>query len=397
MANEKSIFKKLACPSCRRWEPDGTGKATGKCPKCGTAMSLSGKWHVRLTRQGKTIVRAISTRKQDAVDYIHAAKDAIRRGQLLPGEEEEFTWAEAKQEFEKWVSSPAADLAAKTQEFYNGCLSHLDQYFTGSTLQSITVRQVESYRDSRKASPKTVAEEIKTLKRIYSLFCRWHSARIAPGLHAVAADLAGVEIPKINNKRTRYLTDKEITLLLGKCEQPHLHLAVTISLRTGLRLGNVMGLQWRKVDFESRTITFDAADMKSGRDFVLPVMASVIDALQAWKKSRKKLSPYVFPSPRDLTKPMLKMQTSFEAAVTAAKLGEDVCFHTLRHTFASHFLMNGGDLATLSELLDHSSIQVTKDRYGHLSGEHKKKAIDAFEKSAVTHLATHKKKKAVNT
>jgi integrase len=41
--------------------------------------------------------------------------------------------------------------------------------------------------------------------------------------------------------------------------------------------------------------------------------------------------------------------------------------------------MSGGDLATLSELLDHASIQITKDRYGHLSGEHKQKAIDQFE------------------
>jgi integrase len=81
------------------------------------------------------------------------------------------------------------------------------------------------------------------------------------------------------------------------------------------------------------------------------------------------------------------MRTSWEKLLASCNadlkkrkqpLFDDVVFHTLRHTFASHFLMAGGGLTTLSELLDHASIQITKDRYGHLSGEHKKKAIDAF-------------------
>src|SRR3972149_6234485 len=52
----------------------------------------------------------------------------------------------------------------------------------------------------------------------------------------------------------------------------------------------------------------------------------------------------------------------------------DLCFHSLRHTFASNPAMNGVDLATIQELLGHKSIVMTK-RYSHPTPEHKKKAI----------------------
>jgi site-specific recombinase XerD len=53
---------------------------------------------------------------------------------------------------------------------------------------------------------------------------------------------------------------------------------------------------------------------------------------------------------------------------------EDVTFHTFRHTFASHLVMAGVDLATVKELLGHSTIAMTL-RYAHLSQDHKIEAV----------------------
>ena len=393
--NDKSIFKKLVCPKCRKWTSDETGKAAAECASCGVKMKLSDKWHVRLTRNGVTTVKAISSRRQEAVDYLHAAKDATRRGQLLPGEENNISWEDAKAETKKWIDS--ANLASGTRENYHGQLKHLDKFFS-EDLQEITVKKVEEYRDERMelVASKTVAEEIKFLKRIYALHCRWNSARTAPTLHAVAADLAGVEMPKYNNKRTRFLSEPEVELLFKKCTVPHLTLAIQIALSTGLRLRNITNLEWKQIDFINRTITYEpptdnAADkknsMKSKRMHVSPVMEHLVIAIKNWRVSQKKISPFVFPSPTVAGQAMDNMRTTWEnlldecnkdLAKRKQPLMDDVVFHTLRHTFASHFLMNGGDLVTLSELLDHASIQITKDRYGHLSGEHKRKAIDSF-------------------
>jgi integrase len=389
--NDKSIFKKLVCPDCKKWVADETGKTGRKCSACGVQMVHSAKWHVRVTRQGRTSLKAISSRRQEAVDYLHAAKDAIRRGSLLPGEEKNIAWDDAVKAFKKWIDG--GSLAPRTKEFYHNCVKHLDKHFDDD-LQEITVQQVEEYRDDRAevAAPKTVAEEIKALKRIYSLHTRWHSARIAPGLHAVAADLARVEMPKYNNKRVRFLAEHEVKYLLDKCDHPALKLAIKIALATGLRKSNIMGLEWRQIDFINRSITFDADDLKPGRQHISPIMGSLAVDLKEWRTSSKRITPFVFPAPfvkpGEKLKAVARMETSWrnlledcnqELKKQKKQDFSDVCFHTLRHTFASHFLMNGGDLATLSELLDHASIQITKDRYGHLSSEHKRKAIDAFE------------------
>lgn len=386
--NAKSVFKRITCPDCKKWEADETGKNFKNCPKCGIGMIHSDKWSVRLTHNGKTTVRVISSRRQDAVDYLHAAKDASRRGQMLPGEEKPITWNDAKKEFLKWVDS--GNLSAGTRSWYKGQMAHLDRYFD-EDLQDMTVKRVEGYIASRSAAPKTVAEEVKTLKRIYSLHCRWNSARTSPGLHAVAADLAKVEMPKYSNKRTRFLSESEVKLILKTCTEPHLLLAIQIALSTGLRLRNIMYLEWKQIDFINRTITFKPEEMKSKRLHVSPVMEHLVTLLVTWRKAQKQISPFVFPSPVQIygqpARPMYNMRTSWEKLIEDCNkvllkqkqpLLDDVVFHSLRHTFASHFLMNGGDLATLSELLDHASIQITKDRYGHLSGEHKRKAIDQF-------------------
>ena len=384
--NSKSIFKKLVCPKCRKWSADETGKAVEECASCGVKKVPSDKWHVRITSQGTTTVRAISSRRSDAVDYLHAAKDAARRGQLLPGEEKPITWADAKKEFLKWVDS--GTLATGTKEWYKGQIAHLSSHFD-SDLQDITVSQAENYLAKRMAvvAIKTAAEEIKTLKRLFALHCRWNSARKAPSLHAVAADLGTIQMPRYNNKRTRFLTEAESQLMVKTCTVPHLKLAIQIALLTGLRYGNIVGLEWKQIDFINRTITFKPEEMKSKRLHITPLAEPLANAMVAWRKAQKKISPFVFPSPTAPGKHMDNMRTTWENLIIECnkilkkekkQLLDDVVFHTLRHTFASHFLMKGGDLATLSELLDHASINITKDRYGHLSNEYKKTASDRF-------------------
>lgn len=68
-----------------------------------------------------------------------------------------------------------------------------------------------------------------------------------------------------------------------------------------------------------------------------------------------------------------KIKSAREAAGTP-----EAVFHISRHSFASHFIQNGGDIATLSELLAHSDISITKKRYAHLSQEHKQQAVHKF-------------------
>jgi integrase len=71
------------------------------------------------------------------------------------------------------------------------------------------------------------------------------------------------------------------------------------------------------------------------------------------------------------------IRTAFERAVSDAKL-DDFTFHDLRHTFASHFMMRGGNLAELRDLLGHADVKMTT-RYAHLSPSHLRAAVDKLE------------------
>ena len=68
------------------------------------------------------------------------------------------------------------------------------------------------------------------------------------------------------------------------------------------------------------------------------------------------------------------LKNGFNAALRRAGI-EDCTFHDLRHTFASHFVMRGGSLKALQEILGHKTLTMTM-RYAHLAQDHKKEAIN---------------------
>ena len=75
------------------------------------------------------------------------------------------------------------------------------------------------------------------------------------------------------------------------------------------------------------------------------------------------------------------MRTAYEKARKRAKLGRDVTFHTLRHTFASWYAMRGGDLNRLRALLGHQDLKTTMI-YAHLSPDYMKAAVPLMGRQA---------------
>ena len=70
-----------------------------------------------------------------------------------------------------------------------------------------------------------------------------------------------------------------------------------------------------------------------------------------------------------LANEMVRLEVTFRRALGRAKLPR-IRVHDLRHVFASHFVMGGGDIFTLQRILGHSTPQLTSDTYAHLSPRH---------------------------
>jgi len=127
-------------------------------------------------------------------------------------------------------------------------------------------------------------------------------------------------------------------------------------LATGARWGEAENLQLRHV--QEGKLTF--LNTKSGKSRSVPVSKELFEEIRKYLKEHGCFSFSLSSFRRGLKK-------------SAIGLPSGPAAHVLRHTFASHFIMKGGDLLTLKKILGHSNVNVTM-RYAHLAPEHLKNA-----------------------
>jgi integrase len=173
------------------------------------------------------------------------------------------------------------------------------------------------------------------------------------------------------DKRLRYLTVEERQTLINAYGK-HLKPIVITVLNTGMRRGEILGLQRKHLDLMHGFILLDKT--KNGERREIPINKTMQELFQSLPKRLD--SNYIF-CHKESGLPYGDIKNSFDAARKAAKL-EDLHFHDLRHTFASHLVMAGVDLTTVKELSGHKDIKMTL-RYAHLAPSHKMKAVDILD------------------
>ena len=167
--------------------------------------------------------------------------------------------------------------------------------------------------------------------------------------------------------RVRFLSDDERKKLLEACQQsdnPHLYKVVVLALSTGARKMEILGLQWKDIDFERGLIILQ--ETKNGDRRVIPLQGYAMNLMRDHSKVRNLRCNYVFPSAAKCQP--IDIRTSWENALKKAEI-EDFRFHDLRHSAASYLAMNGASLAEIAEVLGHKTLQMVK-RYAHLSEAH---------------------------
>ncbi|KGM52093.1 hypothetical protein N792_07070 [Lysobacter concretionis Ko07 = DSM 16239] len=150
----------------------------------------------------------------------------------------------------------------------------------------------------------------------------------------------------------------------------HLAPMVLLAMNTGLRRGELFGLEWKTVNLAANMLTVTAASAKSEKTRHVPLNIEASDVLTRWKKQSDGTG-LVFPSEGGAR--MGSIKKSWAGLTTDAKL-IDFRFHDLRHDFASKLVMGGVDLNTVRELLGHSDIKMTL-RYAHLAPDHLAAAV----------------------
>lgn len=170
-------------------------------------------------------------------------------------------------------------------------------------------------------------------------------------------------------KKVRFLSVEEITRLLDTATELWKPV-IGFALNTGIRRSELQHLPWEAVNIENRSIVvanIGQFTTKSRRVRHIPLNNTALRIIEGIKRRGN----YVFGG----DKPFLrgKFNNQFKAIRDAAGL-QDVGFHTLRHTFASHLVMAGVPIVTVQSLLGHSNVQTTMI-YAHLSKDHRDEAV----------------------
>lgn len=306
--------------------------------------------------------------------YLDVKKDCVTTfGELIKKYTENF---EKQRSFENWKEL---------------CLNNFKEYFGESTiLANIRYVDLETYKNrlkqsiTRRGTIRTIASvnrEMSCLRHLLHKSVEWEMIEQSPFGRGKSMQ------EKENNARIRYLDKDEIARLLNTCS-PHLRSIVICALNTGMRRGELLGLKWSQINNGFIYLR----ETKTNESRQVPVNSTLAALLEALRKQRTVGSEYVFTfSRKDKKKKDAKgmllnliqnepgnrinsVKVSFAAAVRRSKI-PDFRFHDLRHTFASHFVMRGGSLKDLQEILGHKTMTMTL-RYSHLSQDHKMKAIN---------------------
>ena len=358
----------IYCPECKSC----ASVSAKKCPKCGAIFPKDGKkFRVDVTVKGKrftrfapnlTVAREMETtirtemlREEFDITAHKPKSKAVTLGDVWTrflewGKEHKKTWRCDQYNYE----------------------THLGPRFDGKALRDITALDVERLKIEMKRSVNrhgkpytlaTIKHQLVLLGRLFSLAHRW-------GLFDGENPLDRVEIPKLDNKVTEFLTGEEAERLQSVLDSwPCRATAsfVRFAMLTGFRRGELFKLAWDDVDFERGMVTLQKP--KGGVTQTVPVSSAALSVLRDLPVT----SRFVFPG-RD-GKERTDFKGPWQTIRKAAELPSGFRFHGLRHNFASALVSSGVDLSVVQGLLTHKDARTTS-RYAHLRPDALKQAAN---------------------
>jgi integrase len=177
--------------------------------------------------------------------------------------------------------------------------------------------------------------------------------------------------PSYDPNTTPFLqTSDEVVKVFAGLPEPH-NIAFALGALAGLRPGESRALKWENVHLERRQVVVcESVDgpTKSGKARIVPILDALFPVLKQWRETTGGRG-LVCPPEREgnfLDEHTLGIR--LDKVLKALGLPDVTWYQATRHTFASLFVMNGGSLEKLSEMLGHSTMLVTK-RYAHLRPE----------------------------
>ena len=272
-----------------------------------------------------------------------------------------------------WESYKTTCLATADSLYNDVCRweKHLQGFWGHVPLAEVKNMKIVQFRlwlQEKDMSSQTVQHCLAQLRRILRKAVQWE---LYPGPVPI------FDMPKFDNRRTRFLSPSEATFLLERLK-PRSHFWHDLSLfalHTGLRAGEIFGLRQDSVNMQERLLF--VVDTKSVQTRAIH-LNEVTYALVAKHQSDKEFLFHTRGKQiTSVSKTFFRVleECGFNKGVYDRR--QKVVFHTLRHTFASWLVQAGQPIAVVSSLLGHKSLDMTM-RYAHLCPDQGEQAVNVL-------------------
>ena len=342
---------------------------------------------------GKQIQRSITGKTQKEVaQKLKAATAAIDAGTYkAPCKMTVAQWLDI------WVAEYLNNLKPLTQQNYTKqTQKHLKPALGAAKLEALDTHTIQKFYNSLSASGLSP----KTVKNIHGiLHCALQQAIANDYIRTNPADAC--KLPRIVKPEIRPLEPEEIKSLLREAQLDDYCNLFTAALFTGMCQGELLGLSWDYVNFETGIITvrqqlqckdgeYFLETPKNGKGRTILPAPMVMDALRKEKEKQQAAKDYAgacFQNPWNLVftdalgKHLVRRTVVKHFKKVAKRAGvEESRFHDLRHTFAVTSLYAGDDIKSVQANLGHATAQFTLDVYGHVTQKMRQESADRMQK-----------------
>lgn len=265
----------------------------------------------------------------------------------------------------KYLASIEATHTKGSYRHSRKCIERLIEVLgEGINVNDITKQQVETFINNiYRASQHTASLHLRHLKAIFNKAIDWNYLEKNP--------FKGIRL-RIATNNPIFISKDELKLIVEKENNSILSTIYLLAFYTGLRLSEIINLEWNDVDLNSRIIKVrnkEGFTTKSKRERVIPISNVVFDLLTNLNHN----SNFIFSKNEARFNPTY-VSKSFKKSVKASGLNSKIHFHTLRHSFASNLVQKNVNIYTVQKLLGHSNISTTQI-YSHLNQDNLINAI----------------------
>jgi integrase len=298
-----------------------------------------------------------------------------------------------------WVKEYAGDIKPKTLISYEWHIkSHLKPALGSVKLTALAPHIIQTFYNGLQKGENALSP--KTIKNLHGVLHRALSQAVE--IRYLNYNPAGAcKLPRIIKTEIKPLEENDITRFLDAIKGHQYETLYHVGLFTGMRQGEILGLSWDCIDFQSGTIfiyrqlqkvkgVYRFETLKNNKTRTITPAPSVMEALKELRRTQlewqltagtawQNKDHLVFTNQLGDHLTHITVYNNFKRIMKLLDLSE-TRFHDLRHTYAVMALQSGDDIKTVQENLGHHAAAFTLDTYGHLTERAKKESAERMER-----------------